>query len=113
MPSLTLYKQILENLTQSVVLLDADLKLIYLNPAAEMLFESSARRITGLSLDQLIPAKSELLSIIRDGLKSSHSFTQHEVTVILPGHRAVGAAELRRRGRVGQAGLHPEGEAAG
>lgn len=88
-PSLTLYKQILESLTQTVILLDTELRLIYINPAGEMLFEVSARRVTGLGVEQLLPAKSELLNILKTGLNSSHSFTQHEVSVTLPGHRSL------------------------
>lgn len=88
-PSLTLYKQILESLTQTVILLDTELRLIYINPAGEMLLEVSARRVTGLGVEQLLPAKSELLNILKTGLNSSHSFTQHEVSVTLPGHRSL------------------------
>ena len=48
-PLPTLYKHILENLTLSVLMFDADLRLMYINPAGEMLFEVSARRITGMT----------------------------------------------------------------
>lgn len=88
-PSLTLYKQILENLTQSVILLDPELTLEYINPAGEMLFGISARRIMGTDIEKLLPANSELLKLLKSGLRSNHSFTQHEVSVTLPGHRAL------------------------
>ena len=88
-PPQLLHKYVLENLTQAVLLFDADLHLLYINPAGEMLFEVSARRILGLHAQDLIPANAEMLEILKTGLTSGFPFTQHEVSVRLPGHRSL------------------------
>lgn len=82
-----LHKRILENLTHAVVMFDADLRLVYINPAGEMLFTVSAKRLVGKRAATLLPAKSHLLAAIEKGVKSGHPFTEHEVQVTLPGHR--------------------------
>jgi two-component system nitrogen regulation sensor histidine kinase GlnL len=86
-PSANLHRHILENLTHAVLMFDADLCLDYINPAGEMLFAVSAKRLIGLSATALLPADSHLLAAIREGLKSGHPFTEHEVQITLPGHR--------------------------
>jgi two-component system nitrogen regulation sensor histidine kinase GlnL len=83
----TLYKHILENLTVSVLMFDADLRLRYINPAGEMLFEVSAKRLTGMSARELLPTDSELLGILTTGLQEGQPYTQHGMQIMLPGHR--------------------------
>lgn len=82
-----LHQRILENLTHAVVMFDADLRLEYINPAGEMLFTVSAKRLLGQSAAALLPTNSHLLEAIEKGQQSGHPFTEHEVRVTLPGHR--------------------------
>lgn len=82
-----LHQRILENLTHAVVMFDADLRLAYINPAGEMLFTVSAKRLIGQHAAVLLPANSHLLEAIEKGLQSGHPFTEHEVQVTLPGRR--------------------------
>ena len=82
-----LHQRILDNLTPAVLMFDADLCLQYINPAGEMLFAISAKRLIGQCAPALLPAKSHLLEAIEKGLKSGHPFTEHEVQITLPGKR--------------------------
>ena len=53
-------QRILDNQTTAVVLLDSRLKVVYLNPAAEMLFADSVRHTLGLHLLDLMPGAVDL-----------------------------------------------------
>lgn len=70
---------ILENLKTSVVCLDADLRIIHLNTASEVLFNVSARYCTGVAIERALPCLSaqrpRLLAAVADGA----AFTQHEL----------------------------------
>ncbi|MBL1278474.1 MAG: nitrogen regulation protein NR(II) [Ectothiorhodospiraceae bacterium] len=82
-----LHQRILDNLTHAVLMFNGDLCLEYINPAGEMLFTVSAKRLIGLNASILLPADSHLLGAIEKGLASGHPFTEHEVHITLPGHR--------------------------
>ena len=82
-----LHQRILENLTHAVLMFDAGLNLDYINPAGEMLFGVSAKRLVGQCATSLLPSSSNLLAAIKNGLKSGHPFTEHEVKIALPGRR--------------------------
>lgn len=86
-PSSTLHQRILDNLTHAVLMFDEDLCLDYINPAGEMLFAVSAKRLIGLCASALLPAGSHLLEAIEKGQDSGHPFTEHEVQITLPGRR--------------------------
>ena len=83
------YQRILENLSHAVMMFDADLRLDYINPAGEMLFAVSAKRLIGQQCDTLFPADSHLLEAISKGVNTGHPFTEHEVTITLPSQREV------------------------
>ena len=51
----TLERRILDHLNTAVMLFDAQLRLKYLNPAAEVLFEVSARHLLGQPAACLLP----------------------------------------------------------
>lgn len=82
-----LHQRILDNLTHVVLMFDAELCLQYINPAGEMLFAISAKRLIGQCAPALLPANSHLLEAIEKGLNSGHPFTEHEVQITLPGKR--------------------------
>lgn len=83
------YQRILDNLGHAVLMFDANLQLTYINPAGEMLFAVSARRLIGQKSDTLFPAGSHLLEAIGKGVNNGHPFTEHEVIISLPGQREV------------------------
>ncbi|HFD80052.1 MAG TPA: nitrogen regulation protein NR(II) [Gammaproteobacteria bacterium] len=70
---------LLETLSTAVVLLDEELRLLYLNPAAEDLFEISRRRVVGESWPKLVQAGDALVKLLRQGLERGHPFTDREL----------------------------------
>ncbi|WP_303909115.1 nitrogen regulation protein NR(II) [Thiohalomonas denitrificans] len=80
-PELT--PRILENLHTAVMVFDADLKLGYLNPAGEMLFAVSARRVIGVHARELL-AGGDLVDALANVFRSGHPFTERELAIELP-----------------------------
>lgn len=77
-------KRIIEAMSTVVLLFDADLKLKYINPAGEMLFEQSARHMLGVPYMELIQHRDELsANKWIEEIKSGQSFTRHGVPLIL------------------------------
>jgi two-component system, NtrC family, nitrogen regulation sensor histidine kinase GlnL len=72
------HQYLLENLTTAVILLDEGLRLGYLNPSAEMLFEISLRRAQGLSIDALVRNDATLRTRLEESLRSGRPFTERE-----------------------------------
>ncbi len=70
-------ENILDNLNTAIVLLDNELKVLCINPAAEMLLGVSSNKITSQPIIKLIE-DPELLASIKDTLDSNHPFTQRE-----------------------------------
>ncbi len=59
--------QVLDNLATAILLVDKDLLIKFVNPAAEALLGLSARRVRGTSLDKnLICTSEDLRERIRD-----------------------------------------------
>lgn len=81
--------RILENLATSVLTFDADLRLTSINPAGEMLFEVSAKKILGHKLNEILPHARQMVKTLTETLKSSHPFTAHGVRLKLPGERDI------------------------
>ncbi len=81
---LELQKRVLEGMSTVVLLFDADLMLSYINPAGETLFEQSARHMLALPYVELIQHRDEMsVSKWIEEIKSGHSFTRHEVPLVL------------------------------
>ncbi len=76
-------QRIMENLTTAVVVLDAELRIIWFNPAAEMLFELSARRVNGMPFVRLIPEAPVLAEGLRSALDNAHPYTERELRLNL------------------------------
>ena len=82
-----LFRRILENLNTAVLLLDAELHLLYMNPASEMLFALSAPRATGHPIGKLLHNNGEFITNLERALNTSHPFTERELVLRLPnGH---------------------------
>ncbi|KPK38782.1 MAG: histidine kinase [Gammaproteobacteria bacterium SG8_47] len=81
--------RVLENLATVVMLFDKDLRLSYANPAAEMLFEASARHLYGRTLSQLLEHGDGVFEALREAIASGHPFTQREVVLQLNAERQV------------------------
>ena len=70
-------RRVLENLHTMVLLFDRDLRLRYLNPAAEMLFSVSAARLIGVKAESLY-AHGGLVEVLREAIASGHPITERE-----------------------------------
>ena len=83
-----LVHQICDNLHTSVLLFDNALRLRYLNPAGEMLFSLSARRVKGMPLAEMLKNPA-LIEALQDVLHSGHPITERELSVCLPHEQRV------------------------
>ena len=81
------YKQITENLTTAVLLLNRKLQLEYINPAGEMLFAISARRLRGMDINELFNNAHQLIESFHQAMRSGHGFTERELQITLSSAR--------------------------
>ncbi|MFZ5593317.1 MAG: nitrogen regulation protein NR(II) [Pseudomonadota bacterium] len=82
-------RRIIDGLTTAVLVFDDALRLIYVNPAGEMVFEVSARRLHGLPVQDLLPGAALVVDAMRHALESGAPFTEHELHLTLPGGRKI------------------------
>ena len=78
-----------ENLTTAVLTFDADLRLTSINPAGEMLFEVSAKKIIGQKMAELLPRGQRLAKTLSRTLATQHPFTARGVRLMLPAARTI------------------------
>ncbi len=71
--------QLLETLNTAVILLDDALRLTYLNPAAENLFEISRRQVSGQYWPGMLQAEKSLGDRLRGALHAQEPFTEREL----------------------------------
>ncbi|WP_163835982.1 nitrogen regulation protein NR(II) [Spartinivicinus ruber] len=76
--------QLLEFLTTAVLEIDQQLKLLYLNPAAEMLFAVSGSQMTGATLETLFVEQPSSNPVFLNAISSGQPFTKREATLHLP-----------------------------
>ncbi|EPW6430506.1 nitrogen regulation protein NR(II) [Vibrio parahaemolyticus] len=76
---------ILNNMVTATLILDDGLAIRYANPAAELLFSQSAKRIVEQSLSQLIQHASLDLALLTQPLQSGQSITDSDVTFVVDG----------------------------
>jgi two-component system, NtrC family, nitrogen regulation sensor histidine kinase GlnL len=82
-------QRIFENLTTAVLAFDRELHLTLINPAGEMLFEVSAKKVIGQKLKELLPQSQPIIESLRETLSSRHPFTARGVNLILTGERTI------------------------
>lgn len=78
-------RRILDNLNMAVLLFDRNLRVLYLNPAAEVLLAASARQVQGMRLEELLAGDPELVSSCHKAVQSGHPFTERELALNLAG----------------------------
>lgn len=84
-----LQQRVLESLHSVVLLFDGDLRLRYVNPAGEMLFEASSRHLLNSKINELIQMDVNLINALREVLDTGHPFTKHETKLMLLAQREV------------------------
>lgn len=71
----------LENLATSVILLNAEQRVVYVNPSAEIMFAVSAKRIVALSLPELFLNCEILDSAIDNAIRTNAPYREHEFAI--------------------------------
>jgi two-component system, NtrC family, nitrogen regulation sensor histidine kinase GlnL len=74
---------ILNNLSTAILILDHELKLCFINQAAESLLEISSRRSIGHPIVELIPAAAAIESILLDAIRTNQRYTQRKAQLHL------------------------------
>lgn len=75
----------LELLATSVLLLDQSRRVVYVNPAAENLFEISLAKFNGQAIDELFSGSPALRAAIDKVARTGASYTEQELEMGLPG----------------------------
>lgn len=78
------FQRMLENLSTAVLLLDHRLRVMYINPAAEMLFEISGRRVQNAHLGELFLETEDAMQTLRESITSGHPYTRREAVFLMP-----------------------------
>ena len=73
-----LHRLLLDNLTTATLLLNGELRLEYMNPAAEMLLAVSGQRSHGQFISELFTESAEALSALRQAVEQAHPFNKRE-----------------------------------
>ncbi len=84
-----LYTDILDNLKTAILLLDPDLSITYLNSSAEVLMETSGRRVLGEKITSLFTENSDEKNRLMDTVKELSAFTKREAHLTLPSHQTI------------------------
>jgi len=84
-----IHKQILDNLSRAVVMVNHQLEMEYANPSAEMLLEASMRRLSKLPIEEWFLLDSDEGGDIRSCLVSGHPYTRREAKLLTLGGNTV------------------------
>ncbi|CAD5110500.1 nitrogen regulation protein NR(II) [Zestomonas carbonaria] len=76
-----LHRLLLDNLTTATLLLNAELRLEYMNPAAEMLLAVSGQRSHGQFISELFTESPEALAALRQAVEQAHPFNKREAVL--------------------------------
>ncbi|WP_108447286.1 nitrogen regulation protein NR(II) [Halomonas denitrificans] len=79
-----MYRRLMEHLTTAVLLLDGELRLRWMNPAAEALLALSLSRLQGQPLPALVEGEEDLGGLLAKARDEFHPFTQREARLIRP-----------------------------
>ncbi|MCH8542552.1 MAG: nitrogen regulation protein NR(II) [Alcanivorax sp.] len=89
-PESSVHKRLLDHLTTAVMMVDADLRIRYLNPAAEILLFASAQRSVGQRLPECFFDDEDSSAALYRCIEEGHPFTRREAKLaIAPGQEIV------------------------
>lgn len=80
---------VLEHLATAVLVIGAELQVLYLNPAGEMLFQLSLKRARGLTVRDLVLNDDGYIDTLEHALHTNHPYSERERTLLLSLDRAV------------------------
>ena len=78
----TLHKRLLDNLSTAILLMDEQLRLSYINTAAEVLLEVSASRVLGEPVSQLFSERGGLVDL-ENALRTQSPYTKRQTKLTL------------------------------
>ena len=78
-----LHHLLLDSLSTAVILLNDELEIRYINPAAESLLAISAIRLYGTPISQLFDTEDSSLRSLSEAIKTNHPFTQRQAVLTL------------------------------
>jgi two-component system nitrogen regulation sensor histidine kinase GlnL len=81
MPKHLLPKRIIDNLSTAVIVLNSELVITYINPAAEIMFETSSKSICEQPISALFFENENTTNELKTALKTGHPFTKREVSI--------------------------------
>jgi two-component system nitrogen regulation sensor histidine kinase GlnL len=76
-------------MTTGVIVLDRQLKVSFMNSAAEMLLALSVRQAIGVPFQDLVIGAAALVGGLQRCLKSGHSYTERQLSLTLPGGQTI------------------------
>jgi two-component system, NtrC family, nitrogen regulation sensor histidine kinase GlnL len=85
----TLHTRILDNLRTAILLVEADLKVGYINSAAEALLEVSKSRILGEPITELLIEQDDVAAGLREAIRAGSAYTKRETLLRLPGGQSI------------------------
>lgn len=89
LPEYALFRHIIEGLTGAVLMFGERLTLEYINPAGEMLLQSSAKRLLGLPIKDLLAEQTGLPELAQRAIDSNNSFNEREVSLPIHLHDSI------------------------
>ena len=82
----------LEHLATAVILLDGEARVVYLNPAAEHLFDVSGKNLLGHPVQQVFTDTEQLANAMQHAIRDNANYIEHDLTL---GTHAHGKLHLR------------------
>ncbi len=82
-------KDIIDNLSTAVVLLDSQLVIEYINPASENLFQMSSRQAVGHPVERLMLLDEVFKHRLINATRDIHPISEYEATVLLSDGREI------------------------
>ena len=83
MSAATEHKSILDSLTTAVIVVDNDLRIDYLNPAAESILETSLSRVHRVKLASLLLETNQTLDTLQAAVETGQTYTRREAEFLL------------------------------
>ena len=78
-----LQQNLLENISTGIVGLDTELRVVFLNPAAEAMLEVSNARVTGQNAESLLALPETWIATLHQAAREKHAIVRRSVTLHL------------------------------
>lgn len=89
MKNAEIYQLILEDLSTSVLLLNSDLELQYINPAAENLLDVSGNRVVGTPISNVMRETEESIQSLKNAIAFNNPFSKRRTKITLTNEKTI------------------------